>query len=30
MLNELRTQGIAAVVHTQTTDVEGEINRLMT
>lgn len=30
MLNELRTQGIAAGVYTQTTDVEGEINGLMT
>lgn len=30
MLNELRDQGIAAGVYTQTTDVEGEINGLMT
>ncbi len=30
MLNELRSQGIAAGVYTQTTDVEGEINGLMT
>ena len=30
MLNELRAQGIAAGVYTQTTDVEGEINGLMT
>lgn len=30
MLNELREQGIAAGVYTQTTDVEGEINGLMT
>lgn len=30
MLNELRRQGIAAGVYTQTTDVEGEINGLMT
>ncbi len=30
MLNQLRTQGIAAGVYTQTTDVEGEINGLMT
>jgi hypothetical protein len=30
MLNELRKQGIAAGVYTQTTDVEGEINGLMT
>ncbi|MCA9128475.1 MAG: beta galactosidase jelly roll domain-containing protein [Planctomycetales bacterium] len=30
MLNELRQQGIAAGVYTQTTDVEGEINGLMT
>ena len=30
MLNELRGQGIAAGVYTQTTDVEGEINGLMT
>ena len=29
-LNELRSQGIAAGVYTQTTDVEGEINGLMT
>ena len=29
-LNELRKQGIAAGVYTQTTDVEGEINGLMT
>ena len=30
MLNELRAQGIAAGIYTQTTDVEGEINGLMT
>jgi hypothetical protein len=30
MLNELRGQGISAGVYTQTTDVEGEINGLMT
>jgi len=30
MLNELRPQGIAGAVYTQTTDVEGEINGLMT
>ena len=30
MLNELRARGIAAGVYTQTTDVEGEINGLMT
>jgi len=30
MLNELRGRGIAAGVYTQTTDVEGEINGLMT
>ena len=30
MLNELREQGIAGGVYTQTTDVEGEINGLMT
>ncbi|MCA9068580.1 MAG: hypothetical protein KDA84_06640, partial [Planctomycetaceae bacterium] len=30
MLNELRAKGIAAGVYTQTTDVEGEINGLMT
>lgn len=30
MLNALRRQGIAAGVYTQTTDVEGEINGLMT
>ena len=30
MLDELRSQGIAAGVYTQTTDVEGEINGLMT
>jgi beta-galactosidase len=30
MLNQLRAQGIAAGVYTQTTDVEGEINGLMT
>jgi len=30
MLNELRAEGIAAGVYTQTTDVEGEINGLMT
>ena len=30
MLNDLRGQGIAAGVYTQTTDVEGEINGLMT
>jgi beta-galactosidase/beta-glucuronidase len=30
MLNNLRHQGIAAGVYTQTTDVEGEINGLMT
>lgn len=30
MLNELREKGIAAGVYTQTTDVEGEINGLMT
>ena len=30
ILNELREQGIAAGVYTQTTDVEGEINGLMT
>jgi beta-galactosidase len=30
MLNELRAQGIAAGVYTQTTDVEGEINGLLT
>ncbi len=29
-LNELRSQGIAAGVYTQTTDVEGEVNGLMT
>ena len=29
-LKELRTQGIAAGIYTQTTDVEGEINGLMT
>ena len=29
-LNDLRHQGIAAGVYTQTTDVEGEINGLMT
>ncbi len=30
MLNELRPQGVAGGVYTQTTDVEGEINGLMT
>jgi Glycosyl hydrolases family 2, sugar binding domain/Glycosyl hydrolases family 2/Glycosyl hydrolases family 2, TIM barrel domain len=30
MLNDLRGQGIAAGVYTQTTDVEGEVNGLMT
>ena len=30
MLNDLKAQGIAAGVYTQTTDVEGEINGLMT
>jgi beta-galactosidase len=30
MLDELRRQGIAAGVYTQTTDVEGEINGLLT
>lgn len=30
ILNELRKQGIAGAVYTQTTDVEGEINGLMT
>lgn len=30
MLNDLRAQGIAGGVYTQTTDVEGEINGLMT
>ena len=30
LLNDLRRQGIAAGVYTQTTDVEGEINGLMT
>ena len=30
MLNDLRARGIAAGVYTQTTDVEGEINGLMT
>jgi beta-galactosidase len=30
VLNDLRKQGIAAGVYTQTTDVEGEINGLMT
>ncbi|MCA9059651.1 MAG: glycoside hydrolase family 2, partial [Planctomycetaceae bacterium] len=30
ILTELRTQGIAAGVYTQTTDVEGEINGLLT
>jgi beta-galactosidase len=30
MLNGLRNQGVAAGVYTQTTDVEGEINGLMT
>ncbi len=30
MLNDLRGQGIAAGVYTQTTDVEGEINGLLT
>lgn len=30
LLNELRRQGIAAGVYTQTTDVEGEINGLLT
>ncbi|QDV23646.1 glycoside hydrolase family 2 protein [Aureliella helgolandensis] len=30
MLDELRAQGIAAGVYTQTTDVEGEVNGLMT
>jgi hypothetical protein len=30
MLNQLRAQGIAGGVYTQTTDVEGEINGLMT
>ncbi len=30
MLNDLRAQGIAAGVYTQTTDVEGEINGLLT
>ncbi len=30
MLDELRRQGIAAGVYTQTTDVEGEVNGLMT
>ena len=30
MLNNLRGEGIAAGVYTQTTDVEGEINGLMT
>ena len=30
MLNELRAQGVAGGVYTQTTDVEGEINGLMT
>lgn len=29
-LTELKQQGIAAGVYTQTTDVEGEINGLMT
>ncbi|MCP4785334.1 MAG: glycoside hydrolase family 2 [Fuerstiella sp.] len=29
-LEELRTQGIAAGIYTQTTDVEGEVNGLMT
>jgi hypothetical protein len=30
MLNELRDKGIAGGVYTQTTDVEGEINGLLT
>jgi beta-galactosidase len=30
MLNDLRRRGIAGGVYTQTTDVEGEINGLMT
>ena len=30
MLNKLRGKGVAAGVYTQTTDVEGEINGLMT
>ncbi|MCA9083654.1 MAG: hypothetical protein KDA81_06345, partial [Planctomycetaceae bacterium] len=30
LLKELKTQGIASGVYTQTTDVEGEINGLMT
>jgi hypothetical protein len=30
MLNDLRQAGIAAGIYTQTTDVEGEINGLMT
>jgi hypothetical protein len=30
MLNDLRKQGIAAGIYTQTTDVEGEINGLLT
>ncbi len=30
MLNDLRGLGISAGVYTQTTDVEGEINGLMT
>ncbi len=30
MLNDLRARGIAAGIYTQTTDVEGEINGLMT
>jgi len=30
MLNDLRRQGIAAGVYTQTTDVEGEVNGLLT
>jgi hypothetical protein len=30
ILNELRPQGVAGAVYTQTTDVEGEINGLMT
>jgi len=30
MLNELRHQGIAGGIYTQTTDVEGEVNGLMT
>lgn len=30
MLGELRTKGVTAGVYTQTTDVEGEINGLVT